>query len=180
MSSLYCALSSLQWSRSRISGSSLAPDEIIAYRLAQDAQGETSPASPIQDSTTETETDDSTRVLSFAELKELIESGRVDKIPNNKHIPNKLNVSLWRIALASSDSSFCRKRCQASQRLPSARNLGNQRIQKRHRSMSPKLEATSRADWALNRMSLLSLSPVCRSKLLFCFREIRWNLPCYD
>lgn len=33
------------------------------------------------------------RVLSFAELKELIESGRVDQIPNNKVIPEKLSVS---------------------------------------------------------------------------------------
>ncbi|TEB32704.1 hypothetical protein FA13DRAFT_1754360 [Coprinellus micaceus] len=31
------------------------------------------------------------RVLSFAELKELIESGRVDQIPNNKFIPEKLS-----------------------------------------------------------------------------------------
>lgn len=33
------------------------------------------------------------RVLSFAELKELIESGNVDKIPNNKIIPEAINVS---------------------------------------------------------------------------------------
>ncbi|KAF5325326.1 hypothetical protein D9619_009805 [Psilocybe cf. subviscida] len=31
------------------------------------------------------------RVLSFAELKELIETGNVDKIPNNKVIPEGLN-----------------------------------------------------------------------------------------
>ncbi|PPQ99303.1 hypothetical protein CVT24_009171 [Panaeolus cyanescens] len=34
---------------------------------------------------------DETRVLSFAELKELIESGNVDKIPNNKIIPEAIN-----------------------------------------------------------------------------------------
>jgi hypothetical protein len=36
-------------------------------------------------------TDDKNRVLSFAELKELIETGNVDKIPNNKIIPEGLN-----------------------------------------------------------------------------------------
>ena len=34
------------------------------------------------------------RHLSFAELKTLIEQGRTDEIPNNKQIPDKLNVSL--------------------------------------------------------------------------------------
>ena len=33
------------------------------------------------------------RHLSFAELKTLIEQGRTDEIPNNKQIPDKLNVS---------------------------------------------------------------------------------------
>ena len=32
------------------------------------------------------------RVLSFAELKELIEQGKTDQIPNNEHIPDDLNV----------------------------------------------------------------------------------------
>lgn len=94
MSFYYCPQPWLQWSRSRIAGSSLTPDEIIAYRLAQDAQVDDSPAISVQDSAPETETGDTTRVLSFAELKELIESGRVDQIPNNKHIPDKLNVGL--------------------------------------------------------------------------------------
>jgi hypothetical protein len=35
---------------------------------------------------------DENRVLTFAELKELIETGNVDKIPNNKVIPEGLNV----------------------------------------------------------------------------------------
>ena len=37
--------------------------------------------------------DDKNRVLTLTELKELIESGDMDKIPNNKIIPEKLNVS---------------------------------------------------------------------------------------
>lgn len=35
------------------------------------------------------------RVLTFAELKSLIEQGRTDNIPNNKIIPDTLNVSLF-------------------------------------------------------------------------------------
>ena len=50
---------------------------------------------------TSTETDtrmpapptDEQRVLTFAELQELIETGRVDQIPNNKAVPDALNVS---------------------------------------------------------------------------------------
>ncbi|TFK32092.1 hypothetical protein BDQ12DRAFT_701316 [Crucibulum laeve] len=36
-------------------------------------------------------TSEETRVLTFAELKELIETGKVDQIPNNKIIPEALN-----------------------------------------------------------------------------------------
>jgi len=39
-----------------------------------------------------TEPNDENRVLTFAELTELIETGNVDKIPNNKIIPERLNV----------------------------------------------------------------------------------------
>lgn len=35
---------------------------------------------------------DESRILTFAELQELIELGKVDQIPNNKVIPDKLNV----------------------------------------------------------------------------------------
>jgi len=36
---------------------------------------------------------DSEDTLSFAQLQELITSGKVDQIPNNKVIPEELNVS---------------------------------------------------------------------------------------
>lgn len=35
------------------------------------------------------------RILTFAELQELIETGKVDQIPNNKVIPEALNVSIF-------------------------------------------------------------------------------------
>jgi len=38
------------------------------------------------------EPNDENRVLTFSELVELIETGNVDKIPNNKIIPERLNV----------------------------------------------------------------------------------------
>ncbi|KAL0945773.1 hypothetical protein HGRIS_012062 [Hohenbuehelia grisea] len=37
---------------------------------------------------------DESRVLTFAELQELIESGKVDQIPNNRVIPDALNVGI--------------------------------------------------------------------------------------
>jgi hypothetical protein len=36
--------------------------------------------------------DNDSQILSFAEIKELIETGRLDEIPNNKLIPDTLNV----------------------------------------------------------------------------------------
>lgn len=35
---------------------------------------------------------DEPRTLSFAELKALIQEGKTDQIPNNRQIPNELNV----------------------------------------------------------------------------------------
>ncbi|KAI6041561.1 hypothetical protein EDC04DRAFT_2668748 [Pisolithus marmoratus] len=35
--------------------------------------------------------DHSPRILSFAELKDLIESGNTENVPHNKHIPDQLN-----------------------------------------------------------------------------------------
>lgn len=49
---------------------------------------------PESTSAPETNVHDEARVLTFAELQELIESGRVDQIPNNKVIPESLSVSL--------------------------------------------------------------------------------------
>jgi hypothetical protein len=46
-----------------------------------------------------TSTPDENPVLSFAELKELIESGNVDKIPNNKIISEGLNVCFFFLVL---------------------------------------------------------------------------------
>lgn len=39
--------------------------------------------------------EDETRILTLAELKELIETGKTDKIPNNKIIAEKLSVRVF-------------------------------------------------------------------------------------
>jgi len=37
---------------------------------------------------------DESRTLTFAELKDLIEEGKTDQIPNNRYISEAINVSL--------------------------------------------------------------------------------------
>jgi len=49
------------------------------------------PASALNSAQQDSPATNENHVLTFAELKELIESGNVDKIPNNKIIPEKLN-----------------------------------------------------------------------------------------
>ncbi|KAL1704237.1 hypothetical protein EV121DRAFT_206225 [Schizophyllum commune] len=54
----------------------------------------TSPTAPPSSSATNgagTETANPPRTLTFVELQALIEAGRVDEIPNNREIPDKLN-----------------------------------------------------------------------------------------
>jgi len=71
----------------KITGSSITMNEARDYELSlhtststvNDAQVVNSPAA------------DENRVLTLAELKELIESGNMDKVPNNKIIPETLN-----------------------------------------------------------------------------------------
>ena len=72
----------------RMTGSSITMDEARDYELSLSStdNGE-------RPTSTTNEADDENRVLTLAELKELIESGDMDKIPNNKIIPEKLNVS---------------------------------------------------------------------------------------
>jgi hypothetical protein len=66
----------------RITGSTITMDEAREYELSSTTQSTKGAAEP----------NDENRVLTFAELKELIETGNVDKIPNNKIIPERLNV----------------------------------------------------------------------------------------
>jgi hypothetical protein len=55
--------------------------------------------------TTSASAADESRTLTFAELKDLIEEGKTDQIPNNRYIPEAINVSL---NLFDLDLSFSR------------------------------------------------------------------------
>lgn len=84
----------------RITGASITPDEIRSYQepLSSRSEGPNGPAlpagSPTPDSiSTYSNSTDSSEppTLTFAQLKELIETGQTDRIPNNKLIPDALN-----------------------------------------------------------------------------------------
>ena len=97
-----------------ITGCTISADEAREY--------ETSRRSLLAVTGTETDTripappTDEQRVLTFAELQELIETGRVDQIPNNKAIPDALNVSFqiflsfWLIANVTRAAGCCPQR----------------------------------------------------------------------
>ena len=121
----------------RITGSSITMDEARDYELSL----------PIGDRPTSTvdinisaqvnsPATDENRVLTFAELKELIESGNIDKIPNNKIIPETLNV---RFFLELSQKYFLisiylyRMRLQVNRWLLQKRNLGRWKQQHHHK-----------------------------------------------
>ncbi|KAH8077719.1 hypothetical protein BXZ70DRAFT_902133, partial [Cristinia sonorae] len=74
----------------RLTGGSLTPEDVQEYRKSHPPTttfGLENNASELQSETVPP------RTLSFAELKALIESGRTDQIPNNRHIPNDLHAS---------------------------------------------------------------------------------------
>ncbi|KAJ7628345.1 hypothetical protein FB45DRAFT_918075 [Roridomyces roridus] len=87
----------------RVTGNAITSDEAREYELSHPGTTASTSAaavlaaaaaepviSPSSESESET-TPESTGVLSFAQLKALIESGREELIPNNKIIPDGLN-----------------------------------------------------------------------------------------
>lgn len=44
---------------------------------------------------------DESRILTFSEIKALIEQGKIDQIPNNEHIPDAINVCGRELLLAN-------------------------------------------------------------------------------
>ncbi|KAJ3507369.1 hypothetical protein NLJ89_g6338 [Agrocybe chaxingu] len=74
------------------------PDRTSVYSITVDeareyeqSRGSVASASATSTTNAPVEVDEETRILTFAELKELIESGKVDQIPNNKVIPEAIN-----------------------------------------------------------------------------------------
>lgn len=70
-----------------ITGSSLTLEEVLRHQEQSSLPAQASSEATPQDS------GDDAPTLSFAELKELIESGKTDKIPNNRQIPHDVHVS---------------------------------------------------------------------------------------
>ena len=66
-------------------GTSLTVDDITSVNGTSATSSELS-SSEVEES--------EARTLTFTELKELIESGKTDQIPNNRHIPNDLHVCI--------------------------------------------------------------------------------------
>jgi len=77
----------------RVTGSTLSMDDARDYEYslrAENAEEKVDTAAMTSAEQPATDKDE-TRVLTFTELQELIESGRLDQIPNNKVIPELLN-----------------------------------------------------------------------------------------
>ncbi|KAG6890240.1 hypothetical protein C0992_002768 [Termitomyces sp. T32_za158] len=88
----------------RVTGNTLSVEEVRLYEMSkkavQHSEGENQRN---EDEATSTKTSAEARVLTFAELQDLIESGKVDEIPNNKVIPEGLNVSNSSVSIADKD-----------------------------------------------------------------------------
>lgn len=83
----------------RTSGNSITLDEAREYE-ASSQEGPTPKSSttvvplPTSSSSDQLNNEEEPRILTFAELKDLIETGQLDQIPNNKVIPGGLNVRI--------------------------------------------------------------------------------------
>lgn len=73
----------------RITGNSITPEEALQAELKPKptAQETNAPVETNSTSAKPSAVSEEARVLTFAELQQLIESGRIDQIPNNKLIP---------------------------------------------------------------------------------------------
>ncbi|KAK0194465.1 hypothetical protein F5146DRAFT_1035988 [Armillaria mellea] len=72
----------------RLAGSSITVADVLAYRPQSTSVSESVPSSnPAAIDSEEP------KVLTFAQLQELIEAGKLDEIPNNKTISGELNSS---------------------------------------------------------------------------------------
>lgn len=83
-------------------------------------------ATVIQDQEVSPSIPEAPRTLTFAELQSLIEQGKMDEIPNNKHIPDTINVVLIPYSILSclADNFHDRKPYPASRAPRNARSPG--------------------------------------------------------
>ncbi|KAI0080440.1 hypothetical protein K474DRAFT_1704744 [Panus rudis PR-1116 ss-1] len=76
----------------RVTGSTLNVEDILSYQTANASLNGPSVSTQTAATTAvHPAASEEPRELSFAELKELIEQGKTDQIPNNDLIPNQLN-----------------------------------------------------------------------------------------
>lgn len=108
-------------SRPRITGSALEVDDIPIPNPPL------SMGASVADSSSPDDVE--SRTLTFAELKNLIEQGKTDEIPNNRHIPEAINVSypLRTPPVLNSHCSECRTLHPVSQLRPPGKSHGRAR-----------------------------------------------------
>ena len=114
-------------SEDRIRGLNLTVEQVRKYApsASADASGHAGSSAANTEPETAVKEDGEERVLSFAELKELIEQGKTDQIPHNKKIPDVVNVSPTGLCNSTSiDHTTCSKTHQVSQRRPSGESHG--------------------------------------------------------
>jgi hypothetical protein len=92
-------------------GHSISFEQVREYELSYSNPtrtiDESTPSEEVPPNQPQNDDDEETRVLTFAELQALLESGRVDLIPNNKVIPEVLNVNIFLLVLRfTNDSCF--------------------------------------------------------------------------
>ncbi|KAH0578533.1 hypothetical protein H2248_003682 [Termitomyces sp. 'cryptogamus'] len=76
----------------RVTGNTLSVEEVRIYEtLKKPEQHSESETQCTEGETTTSTSSDEARVLTFAELQELLKSGNVSQIPNIKVIPERLN-----------------------------------------------------------------------------------------
>ena len=130
----------------------------------------TAEATIIQDQEVSPSVFEAPRTLTFAELQSLIEQGKMDEIPNNKHIPDTINVVLTRYSILSSLAhNFHDRRPYPVSRAPrNAKNLGrSHRSRNDVRTQKPEIGIIASRGYALApfnpsnsyMMNLTSLSP---------------------
>lgn len=108
-------------------------------------------ATVVQDQEVSPSTPEASRTLTFAELQSLIEQGKMDEIPNNKHIPDTINVVLVSHSILSCLAHMFATggRTQPVERPPTQKALGGPIV----------VEMTSEARVVLKGNALAPLNP---------------------
>ena len=91
--------------RHRITSSNITVEDVQSTAVPSVADAS---ASSSEEQATPSEGVSEPHILSFAELKELIEQGKTDQIPNNRTIPETLNVCTSMTVVDDTDTDAAR------------------------------------------------------------------------